>query len=754
MAVLAAALAVLSSVGLPRPAAAQDPAGRNPETQQRAISDPLVISRLSGPVELDGFNDEPAWEAIEPLEMVIYTPTFGAPISEMTEVRIAYDEEYLYAAGRMYDSDPGGVRGNTFYRDRYSGDDVIALVIDSYNDYDTGLWFVTNPNGVRIDRTVRNDGEFISGDPMNVDWNSHWDVAVARDETGWFAEFRIPFSTLGFQSVDGEVTMGLIAYRYIARKNERQIYPPIPPDWALGFAKPSQSQRIVLDDVEARKPVYFTPYVLGSAERVPKLRTDADTGEQFWDAQNDTDAEIGADLKYSPSSNFALDLTVNTDFAQVETDDQQVNLTRFALFFPEKRQFFQERAAVFEFATGGTQNRLFHSRRIGLDPFGNPVRIWGGARIVGRIGGTDIGFLNMQTDERELVPSENMGVLRVRSRVFNPYSNIGGMLTTRLGTDGSYNVAYGLDGQVRPFGDEYVVVKWAQTFDDLVDSTSVIEDAFIQARWERRNATGLSYFADYRRAGRGYRPRLGFMNRFDFNFFAGQLQYKWFQSAQSSIRSMTLLGYSGNYWRISDGSAQSRAIEPEFIIDFKSDMLMNFALRGSYESVRDSFSIGDTFVPEGDYWFWEGEYKLTMPRGSLFRGDFAATAGSFYDGTRVGLALNPVWNTSKYLELGAGYEVNWIDFDDRESTTTHLARLRLLFALDTRLSLSTFLQYNSTIDVTSLNARFRWHFSEGTDLWVVWDEGLNTIRDIPIGPDLPTSSFRQFTVKYTHTFTF
>ncbi len=745
-------LLVAATAGLAAPTAGLTAAASAQAAPAR--QEPIALARLSGPVQLDGLSDEPAWAEVAPFQMTMYTPTFGAPITERTEIRVAYDDEHLYMAARLYDSEPDRIRANTFYRDQYSGDDLLALVVDSYNDYDTGVWFVVNPAGTRGDRTVSNDAEFISGDPMNVDWNAHWDVEVAQNEEGWFAEFRIPFSTLGFQNRDGRVTMGLIVYRYIARKNERQIFPAIPPDWALGFAKPSQAQRVTLGDVRARRPVYVTNYALGGLERVPELRTPP-AAPPRWRAVDDGSVELGLDLKYSPSSNLTLDLTVNTDFAQVESDAQQVNITQFPLFFPEKRQFFQERASIFEFNTGGPNNRLFHSRRIGLGPDGEPIRIYGGARLVGRIGGTDFGFLNMQTESTASSPGENMGVLRIRSRAFNRYSNVGAMLTTRLGDNGDRNVAYGLDGIVRVVGDEYFTFKWAQTFDNTIDTGDLFESGLFQLRWERRSDAGFSYFADVRRAGRGYLPALGFQSRRDFLFYGAQIQQKWFQGTGSPLRSVALIGYSGNYIRNDDESAWSRAIEPELQLAFKSDVEVGLALRGSYEAVRDSFPIGDTFVEPGEYWFWEPELRLKLPRGALFRGDFLASLGSFYDGSRLGLAFDPIWTLSRYVELGPGYELNRLRFSDRdEATTTHLTRLRIQLALDTRVSLATFLQYNSTIDVTSVNARFRYHFAEGTDLWIVYDEGFNTVRDLAGMPRLPGSAFRSLQIKYTHTLSF
>lgn len=713
----------------------------------------LEIPRLelAADIVVDGLVDEPAWDHIQPLAMTMYSPTFGAPLTERTEIRIAHDDRYLYVSGRLYESDPTQIRTNTFYRDQYSGDDLIAFVIDSYNDYETALWFVTNPAGARQDRTVSNDAQFTAGMPMNADWNAHWDVATTETEEGWFAEFRVPFSTLGFQAIDDEVTMGLIVYRFVARKNERQLFPAIDPKWGgLGFAKPSQAQRIVLRGVEQSKPIYVTPYSLGGLRQTPELRSPLDGSAPGWATVNDPTREAGIDLKYSPTSNLALDLTVNTDFAQVEADDQQINLTRFPLFFPEKRQFFQERASTFDFNTGGFTNRLFHSRQIGLNS-GEIVRIYGGARAVGRTGGTDFGFLNMQTAAQGVGSGENMGVFRLRQQVLNPYSSVGGMLTTRLGSRGEDNVAYGLDAVIRPMGDEYVTVRWAQTFDEVVDEGGALDAGLIRARWERVQDDGFSYRGEFGRVGADYLPRLGFQLRKDFTSYGGQLQYKRFNGDESGLRSIALRVNSEHFYRNEDGSAESRSVHPEYEVEFKGGAQVTFGLNYNFESVADSFSISDAVIAPGEYWFHEGSAKVTLARSDMFRGDFTATAGRFYDGARLGLALNPAWNVSKYLELGGGYEVNRLNFAERGvGTTVHLARLKVQVALNTRFSLSSLAQYNSAAELTSFNVRFRYHFREGTDLWIVYNEGLNTERNNGLDPRLPLSAGRSAMLKYSH----
>ena len=741
-----AALAVLALLAPASLAAQLPPVQPSPDA-------PITIPRLSGAIELDGAVDEPAWDAVPPFALTMYTPNFLGPLTERTEIRIAHDDRFLYVSGRLYDSEPDQIRVGTFYRDQYSGDDILAVVIDSYNDYETAVWFVANPAGVRQDRTVSNDAEFTTGMPMNWDWNSHWDVATTRNDEGWFAEFRIPFSTLGFQAPEGEVTMGLIVYRMVARKNERHTFPALDPGWGrLGFAKPSRAQRVVLKDVRQAAPLYVTPYSVAGFRQTPVLEEPPHVPRAAWRTERDPTTEVGLDVKYSPTSNLALDLTANTDFAQVEADDQQINLTRFPLFFPEKRQFFQERASTFDFNTGGASNRLFHSRRIGLEG-GEIVRIYGGVRAVGRLSGTDFGFLNMQTAPQGDRATENLGVVRLRQQILNPNSGVGGMLTTRLGSDGRNNAAYGLDAVVRWMGNEYVSLQWAHTYDEATEQESGLESGLARARLERRRDGGFSYNAEALRVGRDYLPGLGFQSRRDFSYGGGQLRYRQFRDDASPLVSRAIQIGTAHYFRNADRSAESREIKPEIEFDFRQGSNLTVGALSSFESVREEFAISDVVMPAGEYWFHEATFMLRLPRSDLLRGEFNGSAGTFYDGTRFGVALNPAWVLSKYLELEAGYEVNRLDFPDRDvGVTTQLARLRVNTALNPRVSLSTFGQYNSARGQTTFNVRFRYHFREGTDLWVVYNEGLHNERDNGLGPRRPLSSGRAVMVKYSHTF--
>lgn len=712
----------------------------------------MTLQRIDGPITLDGRSTEEAWQDIEPLPMTMYQPEYQGEVRERTEVRVAYDDEYLYVSGRLYDSTPEDIRANSLYRDRYSGDDTFAIILDTFNDNENALWFFTTPTGVRFDMAVSNDGEGGFGGAVNDNWDTFWEAEATQTDEGWFAEMRIPLSSLGFQSSGDRVTMGLIAYRYIAQGNQRYIFPSIPPDWGLGHAKPSQAQDVVLQNVESQRPAYFTPYVLGGVDQEAQLTED---GSAYRKPREIT-REIGGDLKYNLTNNLTLDLTANTDFAQVEADPQRVNLTRFSLFFPEKRRFFQERSSTFAFNTGGN-DRLFNSRRIGLVD-GEPVRILGGARLVGRMGDWDLGVLDMQTaaDEDLGVPSENFGVARLRRRVLNETSYAGGIVTSRIGADGSYNLAYGLDGVFRLIGDEYLTVKGAQTFDHaLIQNDTYDPEAatFGLLRWERRRSEGLHYQGTVRQAGADYRPDMGFITRRDFTALDGRMAYGWFPDGSALLRKVTPDVRGAVAVRNEDGSVESARVEHSWQGEFTSGRSLGAEVVARTEDLRQPLSFPEnTIVPPGRYTFARVGLRHRAPDGQLLRTEANTSVGAFFDGWRWQGEVAPTWNPSPYLELGGTYQANLVRFSERDQRfLAHVARARVRVALDKQVSTTAFLQYNSAASLATADVRFRYNFGEGNDLWIVYNEGFNLNQDRVV-PALPRTDARSVLVKYTYTF--
>jgi hypothetical protein len=706
---------------------------------------PLELTRLTAPITLDGIPDEPAWQGVPALPLTTYAPVFRAPPKQRSEIRVAYDDEFLYAAGWFYDDEPEGIRVNSLYRDRWNGDDALAIYIDAFNDNQNAKWFGTTPAGMRFDQLVSDDGATLNGS-----WDTFWASKTKVTAEGWFAEVRIPFSSLGFRTDDeGNALMGLTVTRLVSRTGERVTFPEIDP--ASEFRRPSVARDVILRGVRSRKPLYVTPYALtGVARRA------VETPPTGFRNNDETEREIGMDIRYPLSGNLTLDLTVNTDFAQVEADDQQVNLDRFPLFFPERRRFFQEGSGIFDFVTGGGE-RLFHSRRIGLTPDFIPVPVIGGARLVGRIGQWDVGFLEMQTERQGLTPTENFGVLRLRRPVLNAFSTAGLMLTSYAGA-GRRNFAAGIDGSFRVVGDEYLTTKWAGSVDesDPGDVTFTTRSLF-HTKWERRTERGPAYTITATRAGRDYRPELGFLPRRDFTSLDAFGNWYIFTDAHPTLRRIYPGALAFSTFRNSTGVLESGTyafwvqwetkaggggwIEPKFF----------------HEDVRDAFPVGNAQIPVGRYDFADLQLALFMSSGARLRTSLDLRSGTYFDGTRTQIILKPTWNVSRHLELGADYQLSILRFDDRDQKADiHVARLRIRTALDAQRSGNAFVQYNSTTGSVDVNLRLRYAIAEGTDLWLVYNEGLDTerARDLVGAPLSPLSLSRSLLLKYSHTLGF
>ncbi len=724
--------------------------GQQQNTQPPGDTPPLVLSRVHGPIALDGVVNEPAWAGIEPVPLKQRSPHFGEEPSEKTGVLIGYDDDYLYVAALMYDSEPGKIQMVSMQRDvwTYSADSFF-INIDSFNDHDNSRLFMVTPTGTRTDVEFLHDAKGAPDTNANTSWNTVWDVAVTRNGEGWFAEMRIPFSSLKFQVVGGNVRMGITVARWNARKFETAIFPLIPEEFGQwGMVMPSQTRDVILEGIRARKPLYVTPYALGGVGQ----RSDLSEAGTRYDATDSTEREAGLDLKYGVTNNLTLDVTVNTDFAQVEADDQQINLTRYSLFFPENRLFFQERSGNFEFGFEGS-NSLFYSRRIGLYE-GNQVRIYGGGRLVGRAGPWDIGLLSMQTERFQTLPSENFTVLRLRRQVLNPYSYVGGMVTTRLGADGSWSAAYGADGIVRVFGNDYLSLKWAQTFDDVQSrDATALQRSRVLVDLERRTTEGLHYSLNVSRAGEYYLPTMGYEDRHDFTRFGDAIRYGWIPARESRLINHRIFLEGFVYGRNADNSIESAELGPGWEFETKAGSRGSFSFKRHLEGVQDEFSFSDTAgVPAGKYAYHEFAGSFDTPRAGRLRLSSTVNAGTFYDGTRLSLSVSPIWDVSRYFYADCFYEIDRLEFAGRQQDFIgHIGRLRLRGMPSTRHTVTAFIQYNSANDLVLTNIRYRFNPREGNDLYIVYDETFNTDRQRAI-PFLPLTRNRTVMVKYSYMF--
>jgi hypothetical protein len=732
-------------------------------TPLKAIShEKMTIPVIRGEIKFDGLVDDACWQNLKPLEMVMHTPTFGNQPSEKSEIMICYDNTYLYVGARLYDSTPYDMLVSSKKRDEQEvASEELMLIFDSFNDKENGLGFATTPSGLRSDFTISKDAMGMDGPPgeppFSMSWNTFWDVKTTRNDQGWFAEMRIPFTSMRFKDNDGKIVMGLICIRKIAHKNEVDIFPSIPPDWgeSSGY-RPSKAQEIVFGGLKSKKPFYIAPYAIGGYQE-DYLKNDASTG---YDLKESPKLNAGLDIKYGLTNNLTMDLTINTDFAQVEADDEQINLTRFSLFFPEKRTFFQERSSVFafDFEPGSS---LFYSRRIGLNE-GEQVPIYGGARITGMAGKWDIGFLDMQTHsvnqgegEINALTSENFGIFRLRKQVINENSYVGGILTSRVGTDGSYNTAYGMDGIIKISDNDYLNVKLAQVLDNSSRNRILsLDPTELFFSWSRFTQKGLNYNFTYARNGKDFNPGVGFMARNNYTHYYGGLGYGWIPGEASPLQNHQLGANAISYFDNTDNSAQSFQIGIMYDFNFKTGYSGMFSISHAYENVADTFSFSsEAYVPAGRYGYNQIETHLNSPKTNKFVVGIDFWGGSFYDGNRFTFGLEPSWNIGSSLQLGLKYSHNFLNFSSRDqSFSGGIAGFKALVMINTKLSLSTFIQYNSAENAVISNFRFRFNPREGNDFYIVFNEGRNTYRDIE-NPRLPLFNNRSVLLKYTYTFT-
>jgi len=708
---------------------------------------PVRINPVSGEVNFDGMPNESVWEALVPFPMIMYQPVHGGELTEKTDVRIGFNNTYLYVGAHLYYQDVSLLQAVGKKRDYDQMTcDNFGLHLDTYHDRQNAMVFYTNPNGIRFDASVKRDMKSFDSD-ANISWNTYWEVKTQIDEKGWHCEMRIPLSSLRFQSTNGQVHMGLTIARFIPAKNEMQTWPVIPLDYNFGTWKPSLAQEVVLEGLESRKPFYVSPYLLcgyGYSHELNAAKTGYVKDDQLI-------LEPGLDLKVGLTSNLTMDVTVNTDFAQVESDDQQINLTRFSLFFQEKRVFFQEKSDAFDFNMGGSSN-LFYSRRIGLSD-GQPVRILGGVRLTGRVGGWDVGALNMQTARMDEMPTENFGVVRIRKTVFNPHSYLGGMVTSRIAPDGSYNFATGLDGSFRVVGDEYLYFHLARTMDhEIKNSAKFLDPVRFQIVWDRRSNNRLGYDFTFTWSGSDFSPDMGFLRK--SGYIGGYVmgQYGWMPGSSSPLLRHKVKSEFMNYHHPETLDLETINLKTAWSFEGRNGMRGETGHHYALEVLTDTLEFNsNTRILPGRYPFHYLSGELMLPPTSPVMGMFSTEIGQFYDGFKFSATLMPTWSISAGFDLSVTYRFDRVRIPDRGiAFLNHIIGIKTLFTFSTKTSLAAFVQYNTDIDAVIANVRFRYNPREGVDFHLVFNEGRNT-NPFSRYPALPISDNRTVLAKMVYT---
>jgi hypothetical protein len=681
---------------------------------------------------IDGNLDDEAWAAAPVISnFVQHEPFEGRPATERTEVRILYDENAIYIGAWMFDQ-VGSILTGENRRDANLRDaDALLLVFDTFHDRQNAYVFGTTPVGIEYDGQVTKDGEggltttrrvqtgAGSGGGFNVNWDGSWDVATSNDERGWYAEFRIPFATLRYGG-GGTQVWGLNIARTVRRTNEEVFWAPVPRQYTLYRV----SQAGTLEGIAAptRRTMRVTPYALSSGHR---------DFEQ--NLETDWSAEFGGDAKIGLTPGLNLDLTYNTDFAQVEVDEQQLNLTRFSLFFPEKRPFFLENAGLFTVGTPRAGSDLgldlFYSRRIGIGDDGDLVPIVAGGRLTGQAGGVKLGLLNIQTEAVDdlFIPATNYAVGRVLRELPNR-SQVGGVFISRLNTDATsdYNLTYAVDGR---WG-----IGEAINLDFYAGRT---ETPGLEGREHGLGLTGSyrsrdwDFALQYREIGEDFNPAVGFLPRDDYRLVIGRGQRNiripsapWLRELRPHFLVREFFGF--------DGFHQTGYVHIDNAIAFSNGALLSTALNVRHEGLQEPFEIDDgVIIPTGAYDFLEGLFRFNTNESAAWSVNGTITLGEFFSGHRKSFETTLTNRLGTSWLAALRFIHNDVDLPEGDFEDT-LVGLRLAYSFTPRIFLESLLQYNEHDDAFSGNVRFGWLNTAGTGLYVVFNEVQQTVS--PTGP--------------------
>jgi hypothetical protein len=697
---------------------------------------------------IDGVVDESIWATAQIIsDFVQAEPNEGQPATEKTEVRMLYDKTHLYLGVICHDSDPAGIIVTDSRRDSSLDDtDSFRVIFDTYLDRQNGFLFGTNPAGIEYDGQVTNEGEgggpgaggagagfrrtqSGSGGGFNLNWDASFVVRSHVGDFGWSAEFAIPLRTLRYESAKPQV-WGLNFQRNIRRKREEAYWSPVSRIYSLNRLSSAGELRGL--ELETPRNFKVTPYALGSSER------DYVTADE-----NDLDGELGVDAKFGVTPSLNLDLTYNTDFAQVEVDEQQVNLTRFNLFFPEKRPFFLENAG--NFAMGQNQSvELFFSRRIGIGPSGEIVPILGGARMSGKAGQYNLGVLNMQTDEVVGVTAANNYTVASLSRELPNRSSIGALFVNRLATgdlagEDDWNRTYGFDGKLG-IGDPFTLSGFAARTD-----TPGLEgrEHALNLRGEYQKRQGRVWLG-VTEVGDSFNPEVGFLTRNDYR----NLETGFFLNIRNDVSWLRELRphitYSG-FWDF-DGFKETARLHFDSHVDFENGAFFSPAFNRTVEGLTEPFEIyPGIVVPPGAYSNWEAAWRWNTNLARPLSYEGGLDYGGFLSGDRRGYENTVNFRYKSKVITSLTWRYNDIDLLEG-SFVTNLGQFKASYNFTSFIYLQALVQYNDRVDAWSSNVRFSWLNTAGTGLFLVYNdtEGLG---DLLIGPQN-----RSFIVKYTHQF--
>lgn len=675
----------------------------NPDKQRLSIE--AVFAE--NPPRVDGHLDDDIWQTIEPVrDFVQRWPAEGAPPTEETWAKVAYDRDHLYFAFKFSDRNPELIRAKNMERGgRNDRDDHAYIGLDTFLDGRNAYLFEMNALGTQ-------DDAMIADERLSIDaysWDAVYKSETVIDDEGWTLEVSIPFRQLRFPDGD-ELEFGLFMRRKINRKNETLNWPLIPLTYGSGYTDDlrtvSKYGRLTgLKNIRRGQKIEITPYVITGAQNV---RNDLNLKA----TESDLTRDIGVDLKYGITSNITLDLTVNTDFAQVEDDNARLNLTRFSLFFPEKRQFFLERSGLFEHGAS-RRTQTFFSRTIGLSE-----DILVGTRVTGQVGRFSVGFLNIETgsgmDELFGSKSANNSVARLRTDLF-PRATAGVILTNWTRGD-AWNRAVGMDSQIR-FWSRSSFEAW---FTDVRDSDPDQDDRAGHVSLSLRNAIfGASY--SFTSVGKNYRPKLGFVQRRDLRQHGVTATYSPLFD-HGPFRQITFRN-TASYITGQDGEKQSWQIGSN--LSFQLPQRDQFSISGSrqFDRLEQPFFIRpDAEIPAGDYTINRIGVRVVVDPGRRLFGSGNIQGGDFYHGSRFNVTGSVGFRQSKNLTLEGRANYSKVDLPiDNGAFSAITASLDILASVSRKLFAKALIQYDNFSRDLRANIRIDWIHTPGSDLFLVFN---------------------------------
>lgn len=718
------------------------------ETNAEPIANAVRVT--TAPI-VDGRLDDAAWADVPAMtDFIQREPMDGRPATERTEVRVVFDDDAVYVGVWAFDENAAGIVSGEAIRDyQVSESDHVLLVVDTYSDEQNGFVFGTTPAGIEYDGQVANEGSgggfFLgggggnnrqrfqagAGGGFNKNWDGSWTVATTIDGAGWYAEFRIPFNTLRYG--DDNDSWGFNVARRVRRLNEESFWSPVPREFNLYRLNYAGELRGVTPPF--RRLGSATPYILGATAR------DYAAGETSFG--NDT--EFGGEAKLQITQGLTLDLTANTDFAQVEVDDQQVNLTRFSLLFPEKRPFFLENAGLFTVGAGGAD--LFFSRRIGISN-GQPVPIKGGGRLSGRVAGLNVGLLHIRTDGRtdglEVIQPENAYSVVRLARELPSRSRIGGLFVDRNSdVNGDFNRTYAVDGRVG-IGDAVTLTSFlARTETPGLNEADHMWD--LTAGWTSNSVRAT---ATAREIGEDFNPEVGFLPRDGHRYY--QLFGMYYIRPQRILREIrphvSYFTYRSRRTGLERGFEETGRWHVDTHWQWPSGMELHTGGNYTIEGLIDPFEIRgtDVVVAPGTYEGWEGVIVFNTDRSRTVVLDSRFEFGSFLSGDRRGSSATVTFRSGDRLSTGLRLDYNDVSLAEGDFTTT-LAGFNFGYFFTPRIYLQSTVQYSDQIDTWSANARFGWLNTAGTGLFIVYNE-TQGIEDLSgtLGRSLIVKFTRQF----------